>query len=53
MIKHTGGCHCGRVTFEVIAPVVLKVSECNCSICSKAGVESAGRQNRRDGLNSE
>ena len=37
MIKHTGGCHCGRVTFEVIAPAVLKVSECNCSICSKAG----------------
>ena len=37
MIKHTGGCHCGRVTFEVIAPAALKVSECNCSICSKSG----------------
>ena len=37
MIKHTGGCHCGRVTFEVMAPAALKVSECNCSICSKAG----------------
>jgi len=20
MIKHTGGCHCGRVRFEVLAP---------------------------------
>ena len=37
MIKHTGGCHCGRVTFEVIAPASLEVLECNCSICSKAG----------------
>jgi centromere protein V len=37
MIKHTGGCHCGRVRFEVVAPSVISVSECNCSICSKAG----------------
>jgi hypothetical protein len=37
VIKHTGGCHCGRVTFEVIAPAALKVSECNCSMCSKSG----------------
>ena len=37
MIAHTGGCHCGRVRFEVIAPARLQVSECNCSICSKAG----------------
>ena len=37
MITHTGGCHCGRVRFEVIAPAKLQVSECNCSICSKAG----------------
>ena len=37
MITHRGGCHCGRVRFEVIAPKSLKVSECNCSICSKAG----------------
>ena len=32
-----GGCHCGRVRFEVDAPPRLEVSECNCSICSKAG----------------
>ncbi len=37
MITHTGGCHCGRVRFEVIAPAKLQVSDCNCSICSKAG----------------
>ncbi len=37
MIHHTGGCHCGRVRFEVIAPAKLAVGECNCSICSKSG----------------
>ena len=36
-IVHSGGCHCGRVRFEVDAPADLTVSECNCSICSKAG----------------
>ena len=36
-VKHTGGCHCGRVRFEVSAPAHISVSECNCSICSKAG----------------
>jgi hypothetical protein len=37
MVTHSGGCHCGRVRFEVIAPKRLRVSECNCSVCSKAG----------------
>lgn len=37
MITLSGGCHCGRVRFEVVAPAVLEVSECNCSICNKAG----------------
>jgi len=37
MIRHTGGCHCGRVRFEVFAPARLEVSECNCSICAKSG----------------
>jgi hypothetical protein len=37
MITHSGGCHCGRVRYEVIAPSRIEVSECNCSICSKAG----------------
>jgi hypothetical protein len=34
---YEGGCHCGRVRFEVDAPEKLEVTECNCSICSKAG----------------
>ncbi len=37
MIVHTGGCHCGRVRFEVDAPTELAASECNCSICAKSG----------------
>ena len=37
MHTHTGGCHCGRVRFEVIAPAKLEVTDCNCSICSKYG----------------
>ena len=37
MITHTGGCHCGRVRFEVVAPARLQVAECNCSICAKSG----------------
>lgn len=37
MPTHTGGCHCGRVRFEVVAPAKLEVADCNCSICSKFG----------------
>jgi hypothetical protein len=37
MVRHDGGCHCGRVRFEVIAPPCLSVLECNCSICTKSG----------------
>jgi hypothetical protein len=37
MSTHTGGCHCGRVRFEVIAPAKIDVLECDCSICSKSG----------------
>jgi hypothetical protein len=29
MIRHTGGCHCGRIRFEVFAPAELEVSDCN------------------------
>jgi hypothetical protein len=32
-----GGCHCGRVKFEVEIPDVVNVSRCNCSICKKSG----------------
>ena len=37
MCTHLGGCHCGRVRFEVIAPAQLEVVECDCSICSAYG----------------
>lgn len=37
MTTHTGGCHCGRVRFEVDAPANLVANECNCSICSMTG----------------
>ena len=34
MVIHSGGCHCGRVRFEVEAPAVIEATLCNCSICS-------------------
>jgi hypothetical protein len=37
MPTHSGGCHCGRVRFEVTAPAAVDVWRCDCSICSKAG----------------
>ena len=37
LVTHAGGCHCGRVRFEVQAPAELHVSECDCSICGKSG----------------
>ena len=37
MTIHTGGCHCGKVRFEVEAPAAISATECNCSICHKVG----------------
>ncbi len=37
MTTHKGGCHCGRVKFEVDAPAVIAATECNCSICQMSG----------------
>jgi hypothetical protein len=34
---YTGKCHCGAVAFEADAPERLRVLDCNCSICAKAG----------------
>jgi hypothetical protein len=36
-VQHAGGCHCGRVRFEVEAPAVLDVLDCNCSMCARSG----------------
>lgn len=33
----SGGCHCGRVRFEVPIPDKIIVNRCNCSICQKSG----------------
>ncbi len=33
----TGGCHCGAVRFEVLAPDAIEANECTCSICRLTG----------------
>jgi hypothetical protein len=37
IVTHTGGCHCGAVRFEVVAPKNPEITDCNCSICSRTG----------------
>jgi hypothetical protein len=37
LVTHRGGCHCGRVAFEVDAPARIDAIECNCSICRMTG----------------
>jgi hypothetical protein len=37
LTTHHGGCHCGRVRFEVDAPPRIEALDCNCSLCAKAG----------------
>ena len=37
MKTYRGGCHCGRVKFEIDGPQHLTALECNCSICSMSG----------------
>jgi hypothetical protein len=34
---HAGGCHCGRVLIEVLAPPDLELLDCNCSMCRRSG----------------
>jgi hypothetical protein len=34
--KHQGGCHCGKVRYEVETDMA-QVLSCNCSICQKRG----------------
>ena len=36
-MTHAGGCHCGRVRFEVTAPAEITVEDCNCSVCRMSG----------------
>lgn len=37
LVVHRGGCHCGRVRFEIDAPAVIAALDCNCSICRMGG----------------
>ena len=37
IVTHRGGCHCGRVRFEVDAAARIEAIECNCSICRMSG----------------
>lgn len=37
LVTHRGGCHCGRVRFEVDAPAVIAALDCSCSICRMSG----------------
>lgn len=37
LVTHRGGCHCGRVRFEVDAPARLQALQCHCSICRMNG----------------
>ncbi len=37
LVIHSGGCHCGRVRFDLEAPAAIEVCECNCSMCAKTG----------------
>ncbi|MBS1198452.1 MAG: hypothetical protein H6R18_2237 [Proteobacteria bacterium] len=37
MTLYLGSCHCGAVRYEINA-VINRVTECNCSICTKKGV---------------
>ncbi|HEX5787664.1 MAG TPA: GFA family protein [Woeseiaceae bacterium] len=37
LVRHTGGCHCGRVRFEVGTAATTEILECDCSVCSRTG----------------
>ena len=34
---HTGGCHCGKVRFEVTLDLSEPAITCNCSMCGRSG----------------
>lgn len=37
LVVHHGGCHCGRVRYEVDAPAAIQALDCNCSLCRMTG----------------
>jgi len=34
---HTGGCHCGKVRYEVTLDLAEPAITCNCSMCGRSG----------------
>jgi hypothetical protein len=39
LVTHKGGCHCGKVRFEVTAPAEFEITDCDCSMCSRTGYQ--------------
>jgi hypothetical protein len=37
LTTYSGGCHCGKVRYEVKADLSNPVIACNCSMCGRAG----------------
>jgi hypothetical protein len=35
--SHSGGCHCGKVRYEVKMDLANPVTSCNCSMCGRVG----------------
>ena len=35
--KYTGGCHCGKVRYEVTVDLAEPALTCNCSMCGRSG----------------
>ena len=35
--QHKGGCHCGKVRYEVTVDLENPVIACNCSMCGRSG----------------
>jgi hypothetical protein len=35
--RHAGGCHCGKVRYEVELDLTKPVTSCNCSMCGRSG----------------
>jgi hypothetical protein len=36
-VQHAGGCHCGKVRYEVSLDLAEKAIVCNCSMCGRSG----------------
>lgn len=41
MTTYTGSCHCARVTFAIDTEIE-RVTVCDCSVCTKKGIEHVG-----------